>query len=200
MIGITGKYCAGKNRVAALMEARGYRSIDVDRLGHEALELERGRVRDRFGGRVVTEGGVDRRALGAVVFADPDARRDLEAIVHPRMVAMVKQIIERSPAEQFCINAAILYRMGLNSLCDAVLWVYAPAPVRLYRAFRRDHTGLSAALHRMRSQSDVIPPQAQHSGADVDIMKVRNVCGAGRLERAVDRIVDRIRDDPPRRG
>lgn len=193
VVGITGKYCAGKNRVAAHMEAHGFRAIDVDRLGHAALEAEMERVRERFSEDVVRAGKVDRRALAAVVFADPAARADLEAIVHPRMVRMVEEIIASAPGTDFCINAAILYRMRLDRLCDRVLWVTAPAPVRLRRAMQRDRGGICPAINRMRSQSDVVPPRAQHSGQDVDIMKVTNVCGEKRLERVMNLIVRGLR-------
>ncbi len=195
VVGITGKYCAGKNRMASFMEAHGFQSIDVDRLGHQALETEKDRIRKRFTDAVIRGGRVDRRALGAIVFSDPSARKDLEAIVHPRMVRLVEQIIGPAPGTDFCINAAILYRMHLDRLCDLVLWVSAPAPVRLYRAIRRDRGGIRAAIARMRNQTDVVPPRAQHSGQDVDIMKVTNVCGEKRLDRVMNLIAERLRSE-----
>ena len=87
-VGITGGIASGKSTVARLLEARGAIVIDADRVTHELLRpgtaVHRAVV-ERFGESVLGDAGgaVDRRSLGALVFASPEARRDLEAIVHP---------------------------------------------------------------------------------------------------------------------
>ncbi|MDA8411300.1 MAG: dephospho-CoA kinase, partial [Treponema sp.] len=92
LIGLTGGYCAGKNTVAEMLERRGWTSIDVDRLGHQALEIARDEVvgrfdaetRERFGrGLIDAEGRLDRKLLGAIVFSDPRKLAAHEAIIHP---------------------------------------------------------------------------------------------------------------------
>ena len=96
VIGLIGGIGGGKSSVAALLKARGAVVIDADSVGHEILNEPpvRGQIVERFGTGVLSarsadpgRRGIDRKALGAIVFADPQARRDLEAIVHPRMRA-----------------------------------------------------------------------------------------------------------------
>ncbi|HUX52642.1 MAG TPA: dephospho-CoA kinase [Spirochaetia bacterium] len=195
VLGITGKYCAGKSTVAAIVEARGFFQIEVDQLGHVALERRKEQVTGRFGRSVLEGGGrdlaaaIDRRALGAIVFNDEAARRDLEAIVHPQMVLMVEELIAAHPDRDIIINAAILYRMKLDRLCDALLWVDAPTLIRVYRAIRRDHLSLRQVMNRFRSQTDMNGRPAQFSSRNVDTKRVMNTCGLNRLTRDVERIL-----------
>ncbi|HUX12097.1 MAG TPA: dephospho-CoA kinase [Spirochaetia bacterium] len=193
VVGVTGKYCAGKNSVAALLESQGFRHIDADKLGHDALERQRARIEQRFGSAVVNNGLVNRRALAAIVFSDAAARSDLEAIVHPEVVAMVKRRVAEDPSRDYVINAPLLYKAGLQLLCRVVIWVTAPVPVRLYRGVRRDHSSVRSIMKRIRSQGDLKP--SQHSAGDVDIIKVNNVCGRNRLTRRVERIVKLLRNE-----
>lgn len=93
VIGLTGGIASGKSTVARLLEKRGALVIDADRIGHEVLApggpaFEA--VVERFGEEILDAGGrVDRAKLGALVFSDPDARRDLEAITHPVIYAEI---------------------------------------------------------------------------------------------------------------
>ena len=193
VLGITGKYCAGKSTVAALFAERGFLHIEVDHLGHEALEHRRDEVAARFGSGVVgPDGSIDRRALGRIVFSDSTALRDLESIVHPEMVRIVGERISADPDGRLIVNAALLFRMKLDALCDSIVWVDAPLPVRVFRAMRRDGLGLLAIATRMRSQADVALVASQHSSPGVDIMRVTNACGRRRLTRNVERIVRAI--------
>ena len=95
VIGLTGGVASGKSAVAALLAEHGCATIDADLVGHDVLELShvRQQLVDRFGARVLLEPArgtgdsagprIDRRALAAIVFADPIARSALEVIVHP---------------------------------------------------------------------------------------------------------------------
>ena len=177
VVGVTGKYCSGKNTVTELLVERGYLEIDVDRVGHDALLSEEARVIDEFGAAVRGDDGrIDRKALGGIVFDDRAALARLEAIVHPVMVADVRERIDavRSAAEPppgVVINAAILVRMRLDELCDTVIYVRSPFLTRLRRARERDGARLRDVLKRLRSQRDVDP---QHSKSHADIQSVQN--------------------------
>ena len=95
VVGVAGKLGAGKSSVAGLLADAGWRVIDVDLLGHRALVTERDRIVDVFGRGVLdSEGRIDRRRLGPLVFANADARRRLDVIVHPVMVRSVKTLVE----------------------------------------------------------------------------------------------------------
>ena len=196
VLGLTGRYCTGKDAAARILEGKGFRVIDVDRVGHEVLDERREEVAAAFGPGVRrSDGSIDRRALGRIVFADPAALARHEAIVHPAMVERVRALAdaERSAGRDVAVNAALLRRMGLDRLCDAVLEVRACFPRRFVRGLRRDRLGPVQVLRRMRSQ---------HTGSrrlnrktpGVDTYTVRNDrATTRRLELSVDRIVDRLR-------
>ena len=134
VVGVAGKLGSGKSVAAGLLADAGWRVIDVDLLGHRALDTERDRIVDAFGRGVLDRAGrIDRRRLGPLVFGSADARRRLDAIVHPVMVSSVRNLVATGPSE-IVIDAALLYPMGLDKLCDLVLWVHAPVLLRLYRA------------------------------------------------------------------
>lgn len=205
VVGVTGKYCAGKSTAGEILEEHGYAQIEVDRLGHEALVAERDRVVDEFGDAVLdAEGGIDRRSLARVVFSDDAALRRLESIVHPRMVEMTAARVRelrrdceaggegRAGADGdgcpvgVVINAAILFRMGLHSLCDTVLYVTAPFFTIWRRARSRDDATLVQVVKRLRSQRDVDP---QYSSPDADIHSVENDGDRERLRRQIARLL-----------
>src|SRR5688572_32093278 len=94
-VGLTGGIATGKSHVRAVFEALGVPTIDADVLAHEAVvpgSPAFAAVKARFGPDVVdSTGAIDRRKLGNVVFADAEARKDLEAIIHPGVVAAIER-------------------------------------------------------------------------------------------------------------
>ena len=130
IIGLTGGIGSGKTTVAAMLAQLGARVIDADRIGHDVYRPGTpgfARVVDAFGpGVVAADGTIDRRALGALVFADPAARARLNAIVHPLIAAEIQHAIARVRADGFAgpvvVEAAILLEAGWRSLVDR-LWV-----------------------------------------------------------------------------
>ena len=71
IIGLTGTSCSGKNLVAETMEKKGFFVVDEDKLGHVALDMNQERLVDVFGPDILTDGKVDRRKLGPIVFSSP---------------------------------------------------------------------------------------------------------------------------------
>lgn len=203
VVGVTGKYCAGKSTVAEVLKQHGYSDIDVDQLGHHALIAEQHRVVARFGAGILgASGEIDRGALGRVVFADPTALADLEAIVHPAMVRTVEQRIDefrsQTPVPNVCLSAAILFKMGLDRLCDTIVWVDAPVLQRLRRARNRDRLGWGDLLRRVFAQRNLRPPHrslrvengnAQQSDHRAEILTVRNDGSRDALVRQLSTLV-----------
>lgn len=164
VFGLVGGMGAGKSLVATRLEELGAHVIDADKVGHALLEQRpvREAVIERFGKTIVApetpEGAapaIDRKALGAIVFADPVALRALEAIVHPAMrrtfEKAIDRVIRRGQARAIVLEAAILYEAGWDSLCDKVVFVDAPRSERLARlAVTRgwDEAALSAREQR----------------------------------------------------
>ena len=173
VIGVAGKCCAGKDLVTGWLLEHGRREINVDRIGHEALAAEHARIVATFGREIVDERGtIDRRALGNIVFADQNQRHRLESIVHPWMRERVRREIAEWRGEQgLVINAALLFYMELDSLCDAVLLVRAPLRQRFQRARRRDDLSLRHILRRLWTQRGL---DAQALSSPAETITVEN--------------------------
>ena len=151
IVGLTGGYCSGKNQVAAILMAHGYCCIDVDALGHQALELSKNELAETFGPRILDEhGGIDRKALGFLVFSSKSLLEKHESIVHPVMLSLLDTELEKS--ECVCINAALLYKFPQVSKCDYIIEVTASLEVRLERAKTRDSVNRETALARITNQ------------------------------------------------
>lgn len=202
LLGLAGGYAAGKNAVAALLEARGWETVDADELGREAMA--RGEVHDaivaRFGtGVVAPDGSLDRRALARIVFSDPRALADQEAIVHPAAIRLMEERIAAAESAaraagtepRICVNAALLHRAGIAGRLDAVIEVRAPLLARLARGARRDGAGRMAALRRVLRQRGFRRALRAALGGDgrgarPPIIVLRNGGSLADLERAVE--------------
>ena len=164
VVGVTGKYCAGKSAVAAILVELGFarhllrkarNEVDVDRIGHAALRVRREQVLDRFGRDLRAGDSVDRARLAGIIFGDRRARRDLERMLYPVMMQMIGDRIAEYAGGKVVIHAALLVRMGLHRFCQLVVWVNAPLYLRLRWARRRDGRSLREVLRVLRAQRDV---------------------------------------------
>ncbi|TVQ38767.1 MAG: dephospho-CoA kinase [Spirochaetaceae bacterium] len=183
VVGIGGAYCSGKSTVARILIDAGYREINVDALGHRALYDCRSQVAAEFGRSVLDDNGqIDRAALGARVFTDAAALRRLECILHPRMVAMARESTTQSGETPIVMHAALLFHMGLDALCDVIIWVRAPLLLRIRRGVQRDNASLLRVLRIMWAQRKL----RVQSGADsVDTHIVEN---RGNQRRLLDQL------------
>lgn len=143
-IGLTGSIGAGKTTVAEMLARRGALVIDADALARRALTEPAvvRRVRERFGADVAPGDAVDRAALAARVFADSAARRDLEAIVHPRVRAAAEREAQQArgrsePPPLIVHDVPLLFESGLQDRFDVVLLVDAPLAARVARVVAR---------------------------------------------------------------
>ncbi|MDR0387164.1 MAG: dephospho-CoA kinase [Treponema sp.] len=172
IIGLTGTYCAGKNHVARLFEERGIPVLDVDKLGHKALEIERDAVVARFGRAVLGPGGeVDRRRLGALVFGNAGELAALQEIVHPVANRLTMEWIADQKGRPCVINAALLHKSAAMDRLDAVILVKAPVLTRLLRARKRDRLPWADLIKRFASQREFT---AQYFARKSDIYTVYN--------------------------
>jgi dephospho-CoA kinase len=202
LLGLTGGYCAGKNTVASILEARGWTCIDVDKLGHEAMEKAHDAIVGRFGPGVVDQDGLlDHRALAAIVFSDPAALADQEAIVHPLAIALMNERIARAEETAsvagrealVCINAALLHRTSQIASCDAVIEVRSPLLVRIVRGAKRDGAGVGAAFRRiMRQKAFRSELCAQTREAGRPLMVIHNCGGRASLARKLEQALRRV--------
>lgn len=141
--GLTGSVGAGKSLCAAMLRHMGIPVLCSDDVVHGLMapggaavpEITRrfAQVQDR------TTGAIDRRKLGAIVFADPCARRDLESIVHPMVHAAQKRFLGQvsGHAPLAVLDIPLLFETGAERRCDVTICVVAPRFVREQRVLRR---------------------------------------------------------------
>jgi dephospho-CoA kinase len=141
VIGLVGGIGAGKSTVADALARHGGKVVAGDPLGHEALEQRDilDRIADAFARRdiLTAEGKVDRKKLGKVVFPSPVERSRLEHLVHPYIEERIGEEIEKaqedSKAKFVVLDAAVMLEAGWDDVCDKLIYVDAPRPVRLSR-------------------------------------------------------------------
>lgn len=155
VIGLTGSIGSGKSTVAQILRELGVTVLDADALAREGSEVLREAICRRFP-EACEAGELDRRRLGQLVFADPQARRDLEAILHPyvrqRMAEATRQAQQRG--ETLIVqDIPLLFETGRERDFDGVLAVVAPTELRLRRVQAR--SGLSAEEFAARDSSQV---------------------------------------------
>ncbi len=157
-LGLTGGIGSGKSTVSALLADHGAVVIDYDLLAREAVEpgtaaLES--IADRFGAGVITDAGdLDRPALGAIVFADEDARADLEAITHPAIRDLALAAEASVPAGGVVVHDhPLLAEMGMAERCDLVVVVDVPEDVQVERLVELRGMTESDARARLGAQA-----------------------------------------------
>lgn len=144
-IGLTGGIGSGKSTVAVLLAARGAVVVDADRIAREVVEPGTpglAAVVAAFGDDVVTaDGALDRPALAAVVFADPEARARLDGIVHPLVRERAVELMADLPQDAVVVqDVPLLVETGQAGAFDLVLVVQADLETRVERLIERGMT------------------------------------------------------------
>ena len=158
-IGVTGPIGCGKSQVARWLEELGARAVDADLVAREVAAPGtpvHDAILARFGAAVTApDGTVDRAALGRVVFADPPALRDLEALVHPAVRRRILAAIEDAEAAgvaAIVVEAIKLVEGGLAAFCDEV-WLVTCDPDAQRRRLAARGTPPAEAEQRMAAQA-----------------------------------------------
>ena len=155
VIGITGGTGCGKTTLLNLIAARGGLILDCDAIYHELLASDAAMLSSigkHFPG-VVENGSLNRKRLGAIVFADKNALLDLNRITHAAVRQEVLRQLESKP-ELAAIDAIGLFEGGLAPLCDVTVAVTAPEEARIRRLMQRDGISEDYARSRIRAQHD----------------------------------------------
>lgn len=180
LIGLTGGIACGKSTVIGQLNGLGAQTIDADRVTHQVQQPGTptyAAIAAAFGAGVlsVPDGPIDRRALGAIVFADPARLRELEQIVHPAVRAAIRAWLDgvgdaaaaRGERAVAVIDAIKLIESSWASECDAI-WVVTCAPEQQVERLIRTR-GLSEGEAQARIAAQ--PPQASrlaHASVVID--------------------------------
>lgn len=145
-VAITGNIASGKSQVEKIFAER-FPVYDADKIAHEIL------------------GDIDRKALGAKVFANPKARKELEEYIHPKVKERILEIFD-TPLRRFAplpphwgqipdivvISIPLLFETGFDKLFDKIIFVAADENIRLERLMKRNNFTKEEALLRMNAQ------------------------------------------------
>jgi len=180
LIGLTGGVATGKSTVVRRLKELGAAVIDADQLAREVVEpgepaLEE--IRQRFGPEVIGEDGqLDRARLARIVFEDEEARKALEAIVHPRIRSRMRAKIEEFKAQGEPVvvcDIPLLFETGVAlDWVDRTVVVYAPKEVQLQRLMARNGLTLEEAERRIAAQ---MPTEEKARRADAVIDNSRGL-------------------------
>ena len=188
LVGLTGGIGSGKSTVSRMLEKRGAVVFDADVLAREAVAMGTpgyDHVVERFGANILHPGGdIDREALASIVFADPAARRDLEAIVHPEVRRLFAEGTERHEGTEAVVvfSAPLLVETGMHTAFEVLIVVSAPVQTQIARLLRERAMSEDAIRARIAAQ---LPIEDKAAVADVI---VDNEGTLEDLERQVDRI------------
>jgi dephospho-CoA kinase len=157
-VGLTGGIASGKSYVLRRLDAAGFATIDLDRVAHGLVArggAAHAEVVEAFGPGILAGGDVDRKKLGAVVFASPEARARLDAIVHPlvrEQEAGMARAAAAAGARVLVTDAALLVEAGMHLRFDRLVVAWCPAEVQQERLRARDGIDEAAAAARLRAQ------------------------------------------------
>lgn len=161
VIGLTGNIACGKSLVLKTLRELGAATFDADLVAHQVMRHGTPawhEIVTRFGEGVVGDDGeINRRALGAIVFAEPAALEALDQIVHPATVAAIRQQVEQLTGGVAVIDAIKLFEAGLDADCDEIWVVDCTREQQVERLMRRNNLTRDAAMERIDAQ----PPQAE---------------------------------------
>lgn len=191
-IGLTGNIATGKSTVLAWLARRGAAVIDADQLAHQAIAFggpAYAAVIEAFGPSIVADdGSIDRKRLGAIVFADPTQLVRLERLIHPAVFELAQSILATVTAPVVVIEAIKLLESGrLLQLCDEVWVVIADEATQLRRLMQERGMSEAEARSRMAAQS----PQAEKIKRATRV--IDNSGGLDELHRQLETLWDKLR-------
>lgn len=189
VIGVTGNIACGKSLVVSTLGELGAETIDADKVYHGLIAPCAPLwvvLRDRFGpGIVAPDQTIDRRALGQLVFANPNLLAELDALTHPAVVAAIRRQITETSAQVVAVDAVKLIQSGLDRGCDAV-WVVTCRPEQsVERLIQRNDLSRDDATARVAAQ-----PSGESNLARANLV----IDNSGTRERTRDQVIRGWRD------
>lgn len=173
IIGLTGGIASGKSTVSAMLRELGAHLLDADVIAREVVEPGTPGLEDvgrRFPGVIGPDGRLDRQALGARIFANPEERAALNALLHPRIQRAFlekTQALAEGGAEVVVYDAPLLIENRLHDWMNGVILVYVPREVQVRRLMARNGLDRAQAEERLAAQLP-LDDKRQHATWIVD--------------------------------
>ena len=150
-IAITGNIASGKTQVEKII-SQHFPVYDTDKMCHKLLD----EITDFYNFDVFTNGNIDRKKLGKLVFENPDLRKKLEDIIHPKIKQEILNLF-KSDKKIIFISIPLLFEAGFESMFDKIIFVESNEEIRLSRLMSRNGLSKQEAILRIKSQN----PQEQ---------------------------------------
>jgi dephospho-CoA kinase len=187
-IALTGGIATGKSTVASLLGLNGLRIIDADTIAHRILDENSSWIAERFGQEFVKNGKVDRPAVGKIVFADPAAKKELEAFLHPKIRAAIEEQSEKQDRLKYpyLIDIPLFFETSSYPIKHSVV-VYTPKALQLERFMKRNGFSQEESLRRIESQMDIEEKKARATWV------IDNSSNLKHLQRECEQFVETIK-------
>jgi dephospho-CoA kinase len=194
IIGLTGNIASGKTEVAKIFRELGAKIIDADKIAREVVEPGEPawqEIVEEFGSDILnSDGSINRKNLGEIIFNDNRKREQLNRITHPRIMAKIKGAIDNYKKENVklvTIEAALIVeRGGLLNVIDELIVVSTDAETQIARIMARDGLQRDEALSRMESQMP-ISEKTKHAAYIID-----NSGSLGETRKQVEEVWEKI--------
>jgi dephospho-CoA kinase len=200
VIGITGPAGSGKSTVSKIIKKiceDKASIIDVDRLGHEVLTyfFIKEKLKEIFGEEIFDDdNNISRSKLGEIVFSNKEKLGLLNQIVHPEILKKTEQILKKisNKNDIIMVDAALLFKIGLDKLCDKIIYVDAPEELRIKRLSENRGIPLEKARNIVKSQEYINSERCD--------FKILNIGNFDKLYKETEKIIQNCGRAAGRRG
>ena len=163
LIGLTGGIACGKSTVSAMLVKHNALLVDADQVARDVVEPGEPallQIAEEFGSNVLnSDGSLNRKQLGAIVFSDSDKLRQLEQITHPairaRMLHSIELYKQQQPEALIVADIPLLYETNQVHLYEGILVVYIPRELQIERLMNRNKISKEEAEARIALQMDI---------------------------------------------
>ena len=201
IIGLTGNIASGKTEVAKIFRELGAKIIDADEIAREVVEPGEAawqEIVEEFGSDILnSDGSINRKKLGGIIFNDDRKREQLNRITHPRIMTKIKETIDnykKQNAKLVIVEAALIVEKGgLLSLIDGLIVVSTDEETQIKRIMTRDGLQRDEALSRIESQMP-ISEKTKHAKYIID-----NSESLDETRKQVEEVWEKITTELPQR-
>jgi len=155
IVGLTGGIASGKSTVSKYLAEKGFKVYDADKIAKDISEkkLVQEEIILTFGNKILDENrNIDRKKLKEIVFEDKEKLKQLNAIIHPKVIDFYRELKEKNTDETIIFDVPLLFESGIDKFCDKILVVISDYDVQLNRIIERDNIDKELASKIIKSQ------------------------------------------------